>query len=40
MAGGGEETLAALLQEGLATATRSGAAKPADFAKVSRLASR
>jgi transposase, IS5 family len=30
----GEEKLIALLQESLATATRSGAAKPADFAKV------
>jgi IS5 family transposase len=30
----GEEKLAALLQESLAAATRSGAAKPADFAKV------
>ena len=30
----GEEKLAALLQESLATATRAGAAKPADFAKV------
>lgn len=29
----GEEKLVALLQESLATATRSGAAKPADFAK-------
>jgi len=30
----GEEKLAALLQESLATATRAGAAKPTDFAKV------
>src|ERR1700752_402152 len=30
----GEEKLVTLLQESLATATRSGAAKPADFAKV------
>jgi transposase, IS5 family len=30
----GEDKLAALLQESLATATRSGAAKPADFTKV------
>jgi len=30
----GEEKLVALLQESLATATRSGAAKPADFTKV------
>jgi transposase, IS5 family len=30
----GEERLAVLLQESLATATRSGAAKPADFAQV------
>ena len=30
----GEETLVALIQESLATATRTGAAKPADFSKV------
>jgi IS5 family transposase len=30
----GEEALVALIQESLATATRTGAAKPADFAKV------
>src|SRR6202008_2472591 len=30
----GEDRLVALLQESLATATRSGAAKPADFSKI------
>ncbi len=30
----GEEKLVALLQESLATATRVGAAKPADFTKI------
>lgn len=30
----GEEKLTALLQESLATATRAGAAKPADFTKI------
>ena len=30
----GEENLAALVQESLAVATRTGAAKPADFRKV------
>ncbi len=30
----GEETLVALIQESLATATRTGAAKPADFSRV------
>ncbi|GLR65388.1 hypothetical protein GCM10010909_00660 [Acidocella aquatica] len=30
----GEERLVALLQESLATATRTGAAKPADFTRV------